>query len=87
MNWNDYLQTFREESGLVICVKMGYIAVDIPIQDEVKEVKIVGTSSKNEVSYYDVELDGEVRLHIFRWASRHIFISEVEPYYFEKYPL
>lgn len=87
MNWNDYLQTFRDESGLIICVKYGFIAVDIPVTKEVKEAKIVGISSQGNISYYDIELDGEISLHIFRMAPNYVMASNIKPYYFEKYPL
>lgn len=87
MNWNDRLQTFRGESGFIICVKYGFIAVDISINKEVKNAKIVGISSRGNISYYDIELDGEMSLHIFRMAPNYVMASDIEPYYFEKYPL
>jgi len=86
MNWNDYLQTFREENGLIICIKYGFIAVDIPIHKEVKKAEVVGVSSQGDISYYDIALDGKVSLHIFRMAWHNVMASEIKPYYFEDYP-
>ena len=85
---NDKLQLFRKK-GKIICIKCGWIAVDIPTTWRVKSVEIRGTSThyiNNEpVSYYDIAINGLVLLHIYR-ANLGNKVG-VKPYFYEYLPL
>ena len=85
----DKLQTFRNYEGNIICIKIGWIAVDIPAENRVVKAEIRGTSTRyvndKPVSYYDIALNGRCVLHIFRYEYEDK--SMPEPYFVEKYPL
>lgn len=86
---NDKLQLFRKK-GKIVCIKCGWIAVDIPTTWHVKSAKIVGTSTQyinNEpVSYYDIAINGLVLLHIYR-TNLSNSDSVTQPYFCEYFPL
>jgi len=85
----DGLQIFRNSEGYIICVKFGWVAVDIPAWNCVTDAECRGTSSFGEFSYYDIALNGEVVLHIYRSNHTHggLMPGDFRPYFFEKYPL
>jgi len=79
------IQCFRRK-GVVICVKVGFIAVDIPFELNVKDVEYRGTSTRGSHSYYDIAMDGRCLLHILR-ASLNGKMTYPPAYFFEEYPL
>lgn len=83
------VQVFKKR-GFVRCVKCGWIAVDIPAVMKVTEASQVGISTRyvNEVplSYYDIALNGRVKLHILRSTLGVPPQGELQPYFWEEYP-
>lgn len=73
-----------KKRGIVQCVRLGYIIVDIPKEWKIKDAVVKGFSAHKQNSYYDIALNGNVLLHIFRWNLRH---TTQEPFFFEEYPL
>ena len=84
------LQTFKNENGIIICVKCGLIAVDIPAEMNITQAEIIGKSLRglegNQSSYYDIALNGRCILHIFRRSWGTISGYEVQPFFFDEYP-
>ena len=84
------LQTFRNEKGIIICVKHGWIAVDIPAEMKITEAEVRGTSTRNltcgTFSYYDIALNGRCVLHVMRCSFGTINGGEICPYFFDEYP-
>ena len=85
------LQTFRNKEGIIICVKCGWIAVDIPAEMNITEVGYRGTSTRNltcgTFSYYDIALNGRCVLHVMRCPFGTINGGEICPFFFDEYPL
>lgn len=73
-----------KKRGIIRCVRLGYIIVDIPTRWKIKEAEVRGFSTHKQNSYYDIALNGKVLLHIFRWNLGNI---SQEPFFFEEYPL
>ena len=79
------VQYFRK-NGYIICVKVGWIAVDIPRHWKIKKAECVGFSSQSRSSYYDIALNGVVCLHIL--AADYTDSSKFSSlFYLEQYPL
>ena len=78
------VQCFRK-NGYIVCVKVGYIAVDIPRHWKVREVEYVGFSNHERSVYYDIALNGNVCLHIYKNSIP--FTDDFKPFFFDKYPL
>lgn len=76
-------QTMKK-GGIIQCVRMGYIIVDIPKEWKIKDAEVRGFSTHKQNSYYDIALNGNVLLHIFRWNLGN---TTQEPFFFEEYPL
>ena len=81
------VQCFRRD-GVIICVKVGYIAADIPTEWHVRKAELVGTSLKGlggteDSTYYDIALDGRDRLHIMKDFRG----GDFRPFFFEEYPI
>lgn len=49
------VQYFRK-NGYIICVKVGWLAVDIPSHWKVKKAEYRGFSSCEKGSYYDIRI-------------------------------
>lgn len=85
------LQAFKNEESIIICVKCGWIAVDIPAEMNITEAEIRGTSTRylegNPFSYYDIALNGRCILHILRRSFETISGCEIQPFFFDEYPL
>lgn len=85
------LQTFKNEEGIIICVKCGWIAVDIPTEMNITEVEYRGTSTRyiegNAFSYYDIALNSRRILHILRRSFGTISGYDIQPFFFDEYPL
>ena len=84
------LQVFRNEKGIIVCIKCGWIAVDVPEQFGIMEAELRGTSTKtfygNSSSYYDIALDGNRLLHIHRKTYKEMYSGNFIPFFTEKYP-
>jgi len=84
------LQVFRNEKGIIICIKCGWIAVDVPEQLGILEAELRGTSTKTlygiQCSYYDIALDGNCLLHIHRRTYSGMTFGNFTPYFTERYP-
>ena len=84
------LQTFKNEEGIIICVKCGWIAVDIPAEMKITEAECMGTSTRylecNLFSYYDIALNGRCILHIFRRSFGTVSGFDIQPFFFDEYP-
>ncbi len=84
------LQTFKNEEGIIICVKCGWIAVDIPAMMNITDAEYRGTSTRylkdNPFSYYDIALNGICILHILRCSLDTISGCNIQPFFFDKYP-
>ena len=84
------LQTFRNEDGFIICVKMGWIAVDVWADAKFTTAECVGYSTNHDsgkpLSYYDIALNGEVKLHILHWTFGESLPAAFMPYYIDIYP-
>lgn len=76
-------QTMKKH-GYIRCIRIGYIIVDIPKEWKVKEAEVRGHSMRNGRSYYDIALNGQVLLHIYRCSFGKGMLT---PYFFEEYPL
>ena len=76
-------QTMKKR-GYIRCVRIGYIIVDIPKEWKIKEAEVRGHSLRNGRSYYDIALNGQVLLHIYRCGFGK---SMLTPFFFEEYPL
>lgn len=77
------IQVFRRR-GIIICVKVGWIAVDIPYQLKIRkaEVRGIGNHSYGNSCYYDIALNGLCFLHILK-CSRDL---NCQPFFFDVYP-
>ena len=88
---NMKLQTFKNEEGIIICVKCGRIAVDIPAVMKITDAEYRGTSTRylegNPFSYYDIALNGKCILHVLRFSLGTISGCDIQPFFFDKYPL
>ena len=84
------LQTFKNEEGIIICVKCGWIAVDIPAELKITEAEYRGTSTRymedNAFSYHDIALNGRCILHILRRSFGTISGCYIQPFFFDEYP-
>lgn len=78
------VQCFRK-NGYIVCIKVGYIAVDIPRHWKVKKAECRGFSSQGDSSYYDIALNDMNYLHIFRDSLP--LALPFKPYFFNQYPL
>ena len=91
MNNDMELQTFKNEKGVIICVKCGWIAVDIPAEMNITEAEYRGTRTRylegNPFSYYDVALNGRCLLHVLRCSFDATTLCNLNPYFLEEYPL
>ena len=77
------VQCFRK-NGIIICVKLGWIAVDIPRHWKIRKAEYIGFSSQYSSSYYDILLNGTYHLHVFRDSLP--LAMPFKPYFFEQYP-
>lgn len=84
------LQVFRNDDGIIVCIKCGWIAVDVPEKLGIMEAEVRGTSHKSfngiPFSFYDIALDGDCLLHVFRMAYSETMPYGLTPYFTEKYP-
>ena len=84
------LQTFKNEESIIICVKCGWIAVDIPAEMNITDAEYRGTSTRylkdNPFSYYDIALNGKCILHVLRRSFGTISGCDIQPFFFDKYP-
>lgn len=84
------LEVFKS-NGVIVCVKMGWIAVDIPVEWQITEAECRGTSTfyqeHQPLSYYDIALNGRVVLHMFRQLLGTSLNGEFKPYIFYGTPL
>ena len=90
MNNDMELQTFKNEEGVIICVKCGWIAVDVPVIMNITEAEIRGTSTRyleeEPFSYYDIALNGRCILHALRRSFGTISGYNIQPFFFDEYP-
>ena len=84
------LQTFKNEGGIIICVKCGWIAVDIPAVMNITDAEYRGMSTRylegNPFSYYDIALNGKCILHVLRRSFGTISGCNILPFFFDEYP-
>ena len=84
------LQTFKNKEGIIICVKCGWIAVDISDEMNITDAEYRGTSTRylkdNPFSYYDIALNGKCILHVLRRTFGTISGCDFKPFFFDKYP-
>jgi hypothetical protein len=84
----DGLQVFKNKTKNIICLKFGWIAVDIPEWWNITEAKPRGISTRGYLSYYDIELNGETILHIYRCNHEPggLLPNDFRPFYWERNP-
>lgn len=79
------LQVFRRRNK-VVCVKAGWIAVDIPYEWKIHQVELRGISTASEDQgggcYWDIALDGMCILHIMK----HSHYRTCAAFYWELLP-
>ena len=84
------LQTFINKEGIIICVKCGWIAVDISAEMNITDAEYRGTSTRyiedNPFSYYDIALNGICSLHVLRRSLDTISGCNILPFFFDEYP-